>query len=106
MKLIENLQLPSNPDSPYATQLNFVLSSNFRNIAQKVNAIGDGRLSGSDFTAATVPTTGTFRQGDYIRNSAPVEAGTAGSKYVLMGWICTVGGTPGTLLPVRTLTGN
>jgi hypothetical protein len=106
MRLEENPQLPMQPDSPYAQNLNFTLSRLLRNIAQKVNAIGDGRLNGSDLVAASIPTTGTYAQGDFIRNSAPVEAGGAGSKTVTLGWICTVGGTPGTLLPVKTLTGN
>lgn len=106
MRLEENPQLPQNPDTPYAQNLNFVLSRLLRNIAAKVNGIGDGRIAASDFVAATVPTTGTYAQGDFIRNSAPVELGAASSKYVIQGWICTVGGTPGTLLQVRTLTGN
>ena len=106
MRLEENPQLPMGQDSKYSSDLNFVLSRIFRNTAQKVNALADGRIAGNDFVAAAIPTTGTFRQGDFIKNSVPVEAGTAGSKYVLLGWICTVSGTPGTLLPVRTLTGN
>ena len=44
--------------------------------------------------------------GDEIRNSAPAELGTAGSKYVIRGWICVTAGTPGTWLPMRLLTGN
>ncbi len=106
MRLEENPQLPQNPDTDYARNLNFVLSRLLRNIASKVNGIGDGRIVGSDLVAAVIPTTGTYAQGDFIRNSAPVEAGTAGSKFVLVGWIVTVGGTPGTLLPCRYLTGN
>lgn len=106
MKLIENPQLPIGPDGAYARDLNFALSQIFRVIAQKVNLIADGRISGSDFVADSVPTTGTFRPGDFIRNSAPVEAGTAGGKFVNLGWVCTVGGSPGTLLPCRVLTGN
>lgn len=106
MRLEENPQLPLNPDSDYARNLNFTLSRLFRNIAAKVNQIGDGRLVGSDLVAAAVPTTGTYAQGDFIRNSAPVEAGTAGSKYVVVGWVVSVGGSPGTLLQCRFLTGN
>lgn len=106
MKLEENPQLPTQPDSTYAQNLNFVLSRVLRNISQKVNAIGDGRIGGSDFVASSIPTTGTFATGDFIRNSAPVEAGGAGSKYVVIGWVATVGGTPGTLLQCRVLTGN
>jgi len=106
MRLEENPQLPLGQDTKYSGDLNFVLSRLFRNIAQKVNQIGDGRIAGNDFTSSTIPTTGMFKQGDFIKNSAPVEAGTAGSKFVVLGWVCTVGGSPGTLLPVRTLTGN
>ena len=102
------MRLEENPLLPTDTQTNLVytLSRLFRNISAKVNQIGDGRLVGSDLVAASIPTTGTYAAGDFIRNSAPVEAGTAGSKYVVLGWICTVGGTPGTLLQVRALTGN
>jgi hypothetical protein len=106
MRLEENPQLPMNPDTAYLVSLTQFLSRVLKNTAQKVNQIGDGRINGSDFTAAVIPTTGMFRQGDFVKNSAPVEAGTAGSRYVVIGWICTVSGTPGTLLPVRTLTGN
>jgi hypothetical protein len=53
-----------------------------------------------------VPTSGTFAPGDFIRNSAPVEAGAVSSKYVVLGWLCTVGGTPGTFVQCRALTGN
>jgi hypothetical protein len=106
MRLEENPQLPMQPDSPYAQNLNFTLSRLFRNIAQKVNAIGDGRLNGSDLVASSIPTTGTYAAGDFIRNSSPVEAGTAGSKYVNMGWVVVAGGTPGTLKECRVLTGN
>jgi hypothetical protein len=106
MRLEENPLLPRDPNLPYAEQLNFVLARVFRNIAQKVNAIGDGRLAGSDLVASSIPTTGTYRQGDFIKNSAPVEAGVAASKYVVVGWICTVSGSPGTLLQCRYLTGN
>lgn len=106
MRLEENPQLPMNPDTAYLVALTQFLSRVLKNTAQKVNQIGDGRITGSDFTAASIPTTGMFKQGDVIRNSAPVEAGTAGTKYVVLGWICTVSGSPGTLLPIRALTGN
>jgi hypothetical protein len=56
--------------------------------------------------AASVPTTGVFARGDFVRNSAPVEAGAVSSKYVLLGWMCTVSGAPGTFVQCRALTGN
>ena len=49
---------------------------------------------------------GTWAQGDVIRNATPAEAGSAGSKYVVTGWICTASGAPGTWLQCRVLTGN
>jgi hypothetical protein len=78
----------------------------YRDVAQQVNAVSEGRLSGSYTASASVPITGTWAVGDKVRNSAPAEAGTAGNKYVIEGWICTAAGTPGTWLQQRTLTGN
>jgi hypothetical protein len=101
MRLEENPIIPARPED-----LNFTLSRLFRNIAAKVNAIGDGRLAGSDLVAAAVPTTGTYATGDFVRNSAPVELGGAGSKYTIDGWVNVAGGTPGTFLQRRSLTGN
>jgi hypothetical protein len=102
------MRLEENPLLPTDTQANLVytLSRLFRNISAKVNQIGDGRLVGSDLVAASIPTTGTYAAGDFIRNSAPVEAGGAGSKYVVIGWYCEVGGSPGTIKQCRFLTGN
>lgn len=55
---------------------------------------------------SAAPTTGSYLVGDRIDNIAPGELGTAGSKYVIDGWVCTVAGSPGTWLAQRTLTGN
>lgn len=52
------------------------------------------------------PTTGTWGQGDKRHNTTPTELGTAGSKYIVDGWVCTVAGTPGTWVEKRCLTGN
>lgn len=75
-------------------------------IETQVNLLAEGRLQGRHFTATTIPTTGDFAQGDIVWKSNPTEAGIALSKYVVIGWICTVAGSPGTLLEMRTLTGN
>lgn len=58
------------------------------------------------YTATAAPTTGTWKAGDFVKNSSPSEAGAGGSKYIIFGWSCTVSGSPGTWLEVRTLTGN
>ena len=60
----------------------------------------------SEDVATTQPAAGTWAVGKFMRNYLPVETGTAGSKYVVTGWVCTGAGTPGTWIPVRALTGN
>ena len=78
----------------------------FRDVARKVNAIASGRFSALENTGTAAPTAGTWGQGDYIANSNPTELGSTGSKYVIQGWKAVAGGTPGTWVEVRTLTGN
>ena len=77
-----------------------------REHALGINALAEGLLTGTYNAQTAAPTTGTHAAGDQVRNSAPAEAGGVGNKYVVIGWICTVGGTPGTWLAMRTLTGN
>jgi hypothetical protein len=78
----------------------------FDRVEKQGNLLAEGRLQGRHFTATAIPTTGDFAQGDIVWKSNPTEAGGAGSKYVVIGWISTVSGSPGTLLEMRTLTGN
>lgn len=78
----------------------------YSEVARQVNALSEGRLAASYSARTSAPTTETWAKGDQVRNSNPAEAGGAGSKYVVTGWICTAGGTPGTWLEMRTLTGN
>ena len=73
---------------------------------QQVNAITEGRAAAVHNAATAAPTTGSWAVGDTIKNSAPAEAGTAGSKYVVTGYICVAAGTPGTWVECRSLTGN
>lgn len=82
------------------------LTSLYRDTAQQVNLLTEGRIHAVTNAYTAAPTAGEFVQGDFIRNSAPTELGTAASKYVVMGWVCTVSGSPGTFLECRALTGN
>ena len=82
------------------------LMKEWRTLAEQVNAVSEGRLVGTYNATTAAPTQGDYAQGDFVRNSAPVEAGAAASKYVILGWVCTVSGNPGTWLECRTLTGN
>lgn len=101
MRLQQEPNLPSNPDT-----LIWKLTQILRDIAKQVNNLSEGYVGAVTNASTAAPTTGTYQQGDFIRNSAPAEAGSAGSKYVVTGWICSASGTPGTWLQCRSLTGN
>ena len=77
-----------------------------RETATQLNLLSEGYVQAATNATNPVPTSGDFSVGDFIRNNNPIEVGTAGSKYVVLGWICTVAGNPGTLLQCRALTGN
>ena len=106
MKLQDPI-LPLGPESGFDRALTQRLYDILRPLILKLNGIGSwSYVHFADNAATAAPTTGTYRQGDIVRNSNPTEAGTALTKYVVLGWICTVSGTPGTWLDMRTLTGN
>lgn len=99
-------RLPTPPGDRYLRDLNFQLTLALRELGQRIDLMSFGYLTGTRNTGTAAPTSGTWAQGDVVRNSAPAEAGSAGSKYITLGWVCTAAGTPGTWLPTRTLTGN
>ncbi|MGE5452427.1 MAG: hypothetical protein ACM3VZ_11375 [Acidobacteriota bacterium] len=82
------------------------LQRELREHATLVNLIVDGRAAAANNASTAAPTTGTYVAGDFVKNSSPVEAGAAGSKYVVEGWLCVGAGTPGTWVQKRFLTGN
>lgn len=106
MRLNETPQLAQAPQSDYDRRLYQSLYKLFRDIVLKVNQMAGGTAAGFDGAATAAPTTGTWAQGDFVRHAAPVEAGGAGAKYVITGFICVAGGTPGTWVEHRVLTGN
>lgn len=61
----------------------------------QVNGLSDGAIDAQTSAASAAPTTGTHKQGDFVRNSAP----TSGSP--VLGWLCVASGTPGTWLPIQ-----
>jgi predicted MFS family arabinose efflux permease len=77
-----------------------------RRIEQQVNQLSEGAIAARHGAMTAAPTAGTWIQGDVVDNSSPSELGSVGSKYVIIGWICSVSGTPGTWLQMRCLTGN
>lgn len=77
-----------------------------RAAAMKVNDLADGRISAKDGAMTAAPTGGEWTHGDFVTNSAPSELGSAGSKYVILGWVCVASGSPGTWRECRALTGG
>jgi hypothetical protein len=93
------------PLESYEGRLNFQLNKEIGSLKDTDEQVRMGRLAAYN-SATAAPTGNTWAAGDIVRNSAPAEAGVALSKYVVIGWICSVSGTPGTWLEMRTLTGN
>lgn len=93
------------PNSPTIANVSPDLLRLIGKIVTQLNGITEGTLSAFHTAATAAPTSGSWGRGDEVKNSAPVEAGTVGSKYVITGWICTAAGTPGTWKEMRTLTG-
>jgi hypothetical protein len=56
--------------------------------AQLINAMTDGRLAGTNNATTAAPTTGPHAQGDYVRNSAPSEAGGGRGEICRFGLGC------------------
>lgn len=101
------VRLPNSnaPRDSYEGRLAITLDKTLNDFDTRLERFRLMRLAAFN-SAAAAPTGGTWAVGDKVWNSAPAEAGGAGSKYVIIGWICTVAGTPGTWLQMRTLTGN
>jgi hypothetical protein len=72
------------PDAP------LWLYRQLENIAEQVNGLAVGSVYSTYNAYTAAPTTGTYAQGDFVKNSAPSGATPT------YGWICTAGGTPGT----------
>lgn len=101
MRLPTDIRIPQD-----AARLPWLLQDTLGRTNQQVNDLAEGRVVAAHNAYTAAPTTGTYAQGDYIRNSAPVEAGGVGSKYVVLGWVCVSSGTPGTWVQCRALTGG
>ena len=99
-------RLPVEPESNYDRQLSISLYQFLRDVGNQINGVTEGQIGAIHNSVTAIPTTGTYKQGDKLRNGSPTELGTAGSKYVITDFICVASGTPGTWLQCRSLTGN
>lgn len=105
MKDTPNLPLSPKPSDSYDSRFAVMVERTLSDLQYKSRLAYEDRISGY-YSATAAPTGGNWIIGDRVRNKTPAEAGVAGSKYVIIGWICTVTGNPGTWLEMRTLTGN
>jgi hypothetical protein len=99
MKLFLSQRVPRQYDQRAVSEL-------FRDVEQQGNQLAEGRVNARHAAATAAPTAGDWARGDQVDNSEPSVAGSAGSQYVIVGWICTVSGSPGTWVERRTLTGT
>lgn len=86
----------ANPQLGYSDsveQLKRTLADIIRGHAQLINGLSDGSIDASQ-SVLTSPTTGTWKQGDFLKNTEPTGATPT------IGWICTASGTPGTWVAV------
>ena len=87
------------PTDPRVVGLNGIdpraLTSILARICAQLNGITEGQNAAFTNASTAAPTTGTYSQGDWIRNSAPSGANP------VIGWVCTVGGTPGTWVALQ-----
>lgn len=98
-RLNTDARLPQNGDTASLLRR---LAELQRENAALVNALAEGRIAGTVNAATVAPTTGSYAVGDFVKNSAPAEQGSAGSKYVVTGWVKLASG----FVEQRNLTGN
>ncbi len=99
------MKFPVDPRLPLPSKGNERLTQRLYELFRSISgAFNDSFMW--DGMGTSVPTTGTWAQGDKVKNTAPAEAGSAGSKYIIIGWCAVASGTPGTWVEMRTLTGN
>ena len=89
----------------YQARLRLNVERELQALRTKVLLLFQGRLAGR-YSATAAPTGGKYQQGDIVWNSNPTVAGALLAQYVIIGWICTVTGDPGTWVEMRTLTGT
>jgi hypothetical protein len=79
-----------------------------RQIEDAINRLSEGRIYQNYNAASAAPSGSTvaYQLGDFVKNLSPTPTGGAGSEYVILGWVCTAAGSPGTFEEVRTLTGG
>jgi hypothetical protein len=82
-------------------------AATFQNIVslleQQANRLAEGSITARHGAMTAAPTLGTWVKGDLVDNSAPSVVTTDVADYVIVGWICTASGAPGTWKERRVL---
>lgn len=85
------MRLPTNPGVVGLSGIDPKALTDFlARVSRQLNGVSEGTGAAVTNASTAAPTTGTWAQSDFILNSAPAGATP------IFGWICTVGGTPGT----------
>lgn len=50
----------------------------------------------------SAPASGQWQQGDIVWNSAPILQNNGGSDFIILGWVCVSGGSPGNWVTLKT----
>lgn len=87
----------------YLTDLVYQLKTLFSTVGSQLNNLTEGRISAVTNASTVPPTTGDNQLGDYVRNSNPTVSADGS---ILLGWVCTVAGNPGTWKEDRSQTGG
>jgi hypothetical protein len=98
VKLVLDVKVPANYDRSRIQDI-------VRQLQTAVNQMAECRIDTHYLSATSAPSSGAYKRGDFVPNSAPSELGGGGSKYVITGWICT-DDSPLTFVACRSLTGN
>lgn len=78
--------------------------------AQQVNGISEGQMQARTNASASMPSSGSYANGDFVAKKPIAEAGGGGSKYVILGWLRLTNSAAHVLntdwVEARVLTGN
>jgi hypothetical protein len=100
------LPVAGEPGAPYASDGNVAWETDRGPLCYT----NGGYWNGMRRMSTAMPTSGTYKAGDEVHASAPAEAGTGGSKYIITGWKRMTTGAAHVLntdwMQMRTLTGN
>lgn len=100
-KLVLDFQIPEKYNAGQFSDI-------VRALCQQVNTLSEGQMVARYYSSTIAPNVTAIGAaiGDIRWDASVSEQGSASSKYVRLGWVCTASGSPGTWKEMRVLTGN